>query len=325
MSLESVLPLPTAPHQLSSARKRTSSFSYPPPSLCPSPRPAKAPKTSMGLSRTQSVIMDSPSPSSSSSSFSSTTVAHYRALSYHRDSHRLKRKNAVNKVTQEPLTINTQTGSKYTTVFTTPTTTRTPSATSSLSSAVVPVPLPASLKSRPSRSTNPFAAINESTPSAPPASPVKKAQRAPQVILPSASCPITTRVTPRTSSPLAPTPKSINPRPVFPRSKAEPDLYKTALKGCLKKSPDGQRVLHMGARLAMSIFVATRELERLVAMDSFRDAEGDVTMGDAWGDEKEKDEGCLGLSLCGAPAQPVLTSSWVVVRGDDWEMVDCAA
>ncbi|PPQ63583.1 hypothetical protein CVT24_004880 [Panaeolus cyanescens] len=297
MSLSS-LPLPTAPHQLSSTRKRTNSFSYPPPSFTQNPRPTKAPKTmaSSPLCRTQSLIFDS-------SSYTSTTVAHYKSLSYHRDAQRLKRRNAASK---EPLSITTRfddkAGSKYTTVFTTPTHTRTPTTQSSLSSATVPVPVPLSaLRTRPARSTNPFATTT----------PLQKPSKAPQVILPSPSCPVTTRVTHRTSSPLSPTPKPTTPRPVFPRSKAEPDLYKTALKGSLKQSPDGQRVLHMGARLAMSIFVATRELERLVAMD--RDAEGDVVMADVSESCSEKE------------VSPVLTSSWVMVRGDDWEMVECAA
>ena len=70
----------------------------------------------------------------------------------------------------------------------------------------------------------------------------------------------------------------------------------------------------------MSIYVATRELERLVAMD--RDSDGDVVMGDSWYDYNEKEEH---QGLCAAPAAPVLTSSWVVVKGDDWEMVDCSA
>lgn len=64
-------------------------------------------------------------------------------------------------------------------------------------------------------------------------------------------------------------------------------------------SPDVQKILHMGPRLAFSIHSATRELERIVS--SQRDTEGDVVMADTEG---------------------VLTSSWVVLPHDDWEMVD---
>ena len=70
----------------------------------------------------------------------------------------------------------------------------------------------------------------------------------------------------------------------------------------MRMSPEGQKVLQMGPRLAFSIYNAThatRELERIVA--SQRDSEGDVLMGDS---------------------ESVLSSSWVVFPQDDWEMVE---
>lgn len=61
----------------------------------------------------------------------------------------------------------------------------------------------------------------------------------------------------------------------------------------------------MGPRLAISIITATRELERLVAAQGEREDDfNDVAMTDS---------------------APVMTSSWVVVQGDDWEMLDCKA
>ena len=57
-----------------------------------------------------------------------------------------------------------------------------------------------------------------------------------------------------------------------------------------------------GGGLALA---AGHELEQLVASQSARDAEGDVDMRDA--------------------GEPLLTSSWVAISGDDWEMIDCAA
>jgi len=109
----------------------------------------------------------------------------------------------------------------------------------------------------------------------------------------------------RSPSPLAAAPirAASAARTHFPRSKPEPDLYRIAITTRMRKSPEGQKILHMGPRLALSIYNATRELEKLVA--SQRDTEGDVDMLDG------------GDSL--------LTSSWVAVGGDDWEMIDCSA
>lgn len=68
----------------------------------------------------------------------------------------------------------------------------------------------------------------------------------------------------------------------------------------MRCSPEGQKILNMGPRLAVSILTATRELERIVA--SQIESDGDVPMIDA-----------------------TLANPWVVVPGEDWEMVDCAA
>lgn len=84
----------------------------------------------------------------------------------------------------------------------------------------------------------------------------------------------------RTSSPLAPTQTLLPPRPAFPRSKrdTDADLYRRALLARMRGSPEGHKILVMGARLAVSMLTATRDLERLVA-----DApDGDVVMADAW-------------------------------------------
>ena len=80
----------------------------------------------------------------------------------------------------------------------------------------------------------------------------------------------------RTTSPLAPTRKLLPPRASFPRSKPEPDLYRTALKARMRSSPEGEKILRMGPRLAIAILSATRELERIVSAHE----DDDVTMGD---------------------------------------------
>ncbi|GBE88226.1 hypothetical protein SCP_1300400 [Sparassis crispa] len=71
----------------------------------------------------------------------------------------------------------------------------------------------------------------------------------------------------RTNSPLSPI-QCVRPaRASFPRSKPEPDLYRMAITTRMRMSPEGQKILHMGPRLAFSIHTATRELESLVATE----------------------------------------------------------
>ncbi|KAF8812139.1 Aldo/keto reductase [Phlegmacium glaucopus] len=82
-----------------------------------------------------------------------------------------------------------------------------------------------------------------------------------QVILPSVASPITITHTHRTSSPLSPLRTVIPGRPIFPHSKPEPDLYHVAIKTHMRSSPVGQKILHMGPRLALSIIDVTKELE----------------------------------------------------------------
>ncbi|EIN04055.1 hypothetical protein PUNSTDRAFT_128571 [Punctularia strigosozonata HHB-11173 SS5] len=71
----------------------------------------------------------------------------------------------------------------------------------------------------------------------------------------------------RTSSPLSPVQKLLPARPVFPRSKpdSEADLHRRAIVARMRCSPEGQKILMMGARVAISMMSATRELEALVA------------------------------------------------------------
>ncbi|KIJ67032.1 hypothetical protein HYDPIDRAFT_174300 [Hydnomerulius pinastri MD-312] len=78
----------------------------------------------------------------------------------------------------------------------------------------------------------------------------------------------------RTTSPLAPQRKLLPPRASFPRSKPEPDLYRVAIKANMRSSPEGEKILRMGPRLAVSILSATRELERIVSAHE----DDDITM-----------------------------------------------
>lgn len=86
----------------------------------------------------------------------------------------------------------------------------------------------------------------------------------------------------------------------------------------------------MGARLAVSIDAATRELERIVGEgrgeeEGECDSERESEIRESERGEKEEDV-IMQDVMTPTPAPPVLTASWVVVRGsEDWEMVDCAA
>jgi hypothetical protein len=92
----------------------------------------------------------------------------------------------------------------------------------------------------------------------------------------------------------------------------------------MRGSPEGLRILHMGPRLALSIMDATKQLEQIVADQLDRDKEGDVVMGDSTSTTTTAT--MVGGFVSGTSlAMPVLTASWVVVKGEDWEMVDCAA
>lgn len=82
----------------------------------------------------------------------------------------------------------------------------------------------------------------------------------------------------------------------------------------MRYSPEGQKILRMGPRLALSILTATQDLERMVAEQESRDA-GMV----------EDRPVAVETSVEGEDAphdQPILSSSWVDVRNEDWEMVD---
>lgn len=83
----------------------------------------------------------------------------------------------------------------------------------------------------------------------------------------------------------------------------------------MRCSPEGQKILVMGARLAVSILTATRELERIVAQQGMNAM--DV-------DKEDVAVECTGGNASSAGTSAPLTNSWVFV-GEDWEMVDCSA
>jgi len=279
---------PLIQQQSSPARKRTSSFSYPITVLSPNPRPAKAPRTEqMGsLRRTETLVLV-PDTTNTTTNSTNDSLPYYRTLQHYKDQ-RLRRK-AVNRATAEPLTIRTrpiddspQNGNRQS-----------------------PQQQPQTISCKPHKVTL-STTKRVSTPKAPS-----------QVILPSVASPITITRTHRTSSPLSPLRTVLPGRPVFPRSKQEPDLYRVAIKSHMRSSPEGQKILHMGPRLALSIITATKDLERIVAdQERERDKDNDIIMSDS----------TFNLSTS-TLASPVLTKSWVFVKNEahDWEMLDCSA
>ncbi|KAF7312039.1 hypothetical protein MIND_00216000 [Mycena indigotica] len=138
-----------------------------------------------------------------------------------------------------------------------------------------------------------------------------------------------------------------HPPPPSARSRSKPkaqaDLHRRALTACMRESPEGAKILRMGARLAVEIMSATKELERLCG-NSENDLLGDE---DAMGEIDDEvvaamddiDMEDVVRELTPEP-EPVMSASWVVVGGqplpcgreiapqrEDWEMVvvDCVA
>lgn len=103
----------------------------------------------------------------------------------------------------------------------------------------------------------------------------------------------------------------------------------------MESTERGKTMRTMGVRGAVEVWRATVELEGMVG----RDSEGDEMDVDAEGDTDEecdpfedveirvesKGEGKEGKVKEDVRGTLVLSQSWVVVPGEDWEMVDCAA
>jgi hypothetical protein len=307
-----VVELPPVALELGSTRKRTTSFSF------PENRPSKSPRTTMAASplrRSESMLF-LPTPQFNLATAPNNVLnpnaplPYHRTLSYYKEQ-RMRRKKPPSPADQ--LTVRT--------VALTPTT---PSSA-----------LPLLLQSQPQSITKPRSSIakpphsiattkrSPPTPRGPPA----------QIILPSPSKPVTTLLTPRSSSPLSPKRFTLPGRPVFPRSKPEPDLYRTAIKMRILATPEGQRFLSLGPRLAMEVLKTTKDivtvtedLERMV--EDIESSCCDVVMADplplAVPSVSTTCTTPITNQISPTPAPPILTTTWVVVKGDDWEMVDCS-
>ena len=251
-------------------RKRTSSFSYPSQPTS-NPRPTKVPRLTrqMGLRRTETficlqgpTIISTTTPAPTKKPFTPKAIPYNRSLQYYKDQ-RQRQKAQIHR-SIEPITVH-----------------------------IIPEPRSQCPAVRPTfRHTHPQPCTTSSTIPASTPTVGKPIVKPPNFAAASL---------PRQSSPLAPSRSSLPSRPVFPRSKPEPDLYRKALTSCLKRSPEGQQFLLMSKKLGTSVMNATLELEQIVAAQIQKEKQiHDVVMADA----------------------TALTKSWVVVPGDDWEMVD---
>nr|GAT52465.1 predicted protein [Mycena chlorophos] len=132
------------------------------------------------------------------------------------------------------------------------------------------------------------------------------------------------------------------------KPKATADLHRKALTACMRESPEGAKILRMGARLAVEIMSATKELERLCGGSG----DSDDLLGDedAMGEIDDDVAAALeDIEMEDAEREvtpepePAMSKSWVVIgqglplplscgreitpQREDWEivMVDCVA
>lgn len=230
---------------LHSQRKRASASTS---SLSANPRPRKAPRTSrnMGLRRTESYITLPTMAGASAVVISANgscapchpTVPYQQSLQYYKEQ-RQRRKTATRTMFSfEPITICTRLEKAY-------------SKPEPQSRRLLPIQSSShSLNSMPSRSR-----------------PLQRTASLLDVTNDHASncSPFYVPSSLRASSPLSPKRHLLPGRPVFPRSKREPNLHRQAIRTCMRYSSDGQKILQMGPRLAVSILAATKDLERMVA------------------------------------------------------------
>ncbi|KAF5359320.1 hypothetical protein D9756_003030 [Leucocoprinus leucothites] len=286
-------------------RKRTASFSVASTSLAASPRPTKAPRnsTAMPLRRTESYLT-LPTVASTSVVVISTqgacrpsgsTVPYQQSLQYYKEQRQRHKAVTRASLNLEPITMQTRLERTYTQ----------PHLQSSK-----PIPFRGSpttqSSSRSGRSLSRTTTLLDVT------SLANKAESTTT----SLSCnptPFRVPSTCRASSPLSPKRHLLPGRPVFPRSKAEPDLYRLAIKTCMRYSPEGQKILQMGPRLALSILKATQDLERMVAEQESRD--------DAMIEDGARSV-TVETMVESEDASSGLSSSWVDMAAEDWEMLD---
>ncbi|KAJ3571150.1 hypothetical protein NP233_g3940 [Leucocoprinus birnbaumii] len=294
----SLVQSPIVPDQFlpsSFQRKRTASFSVSHTSLSASPRPTKAARTStaMPLRRTESYLT-LPTVASTSVVVISTsgscrpsgsTVPYQQSLQYYKEQRQRHKAATRASFSLDPITIRTRLERTYS---------QPPTPASKSSRMTQPSSRTGRTLSRTTTLLDVTSLANNSEPTS---------SRNPASFRVPSTC--------RASSPLSPKRHLLPGRPVFPRSKAEPDLYRLAIKTCMRYSPEGQKILQMGPRLALSILTATQDLERMVAEQESRE---EVMLEDRATVETDSD-------FESEDDSEGLSSSWVELQDDeDWEM-----
>lgn len=108
--------------------------------------------------------------------------------------------------------------------------------------------------------------------------PIRKSRSQSQA--PSHPPPRTTYAPPQSTAPSYSTQQPRSRPRRFPR---EPDLHRMAIQRCMRATSEGQKILTMGPRLAVSLTSATRELERMLQEGEMHDCSNsseDIVMDD---------------------------------------------
>ncbi|KAJ7895073.1 hypothetical protein B0H13DRAFT_2035231 [Mycena leptocephala] len=252
-----------------STRKRTTSFSSPP---------------RKRLHRTDSFVdlsfaMQAPAPASTAST--SAQVPYTRTLRFYKE--QKERRRAL--LRREPPTLDPSPSTPSTNSTSTPT----PVSATVTRRKSTPPPPPSPPPPRRSAPPSPLVGGHvvkcALTPPPPVRAPLPTRSAKPR------SCPNPFASSSSLSNPFA-APKARQTSPPARSGKGKaPDLHRRAVTACMRASPAGAKILHMGARLAVGIMSATRELERMCGDDAR--AGGDQEMlddGEEDEDEEEEDE-----------------------------------
>ncbi|KAJ7746303.1 hypothetical protein B0H16DRAFT_960975 [Mycena metata] len=227
-------------------RKRTTSFSSPP------RKRLHRTETYVDLSFTlSSSTATATATASTSTSTASSTVPYTRTLRFYKE--QKERRRAL--LRREPPSLDPHTTTSYTT----------PAAPHRTSSAsTTPRVQSTSTTTPPIRRTSPSPPPPPAPPRArtTPPSPLvdgKVARTPPPVV----RAPFPSRSKPSPSPSTLTSTASSKPSPSAAGKKPAADLHRRAITACMRASPAGAKILHMGARLAVGIMSATRELERM--------------------------------------------------------------
>ncbi|KAJ7183255.1 hypothetical protein C8R46DRAFT_511981 [Mycena filopes] len=228
-------------------RKRTTSFSSPP---------------RKRLHRTESYVdLSSFASTSNIASTSTSTVPYTRTLRFYKE--QKERRRAL--LRREPPSLDPYT--QHTTPlysYSLATTT-----TSVLTSTPAPVTL---TRRKPSPAPPPTPQRARTTPPSPLVSGPGKLAVTPPPTVRAPFPPSRGKSPPRSAKLVPPSPAPVSAKGKGKAAGSAADLHRRAVTACMRASPAGAKILHMGARLAVGIMSATRDLERMCGDDAPSDA-----------------------------------------------------